>query len=182
MSFRGAFFRTVRLGFEKVSKLNKIVNSGPEGENQCTPQKKCSDGMRVQTEKRIMDQQRYGSSYLESSLIFSKIGCRNIFSLFSDNVAKSGHGNFTADNNADHPGRRPAQGGQHNEGGRYQELVCHRIHYFSQIRYQAESSGKITVKVIRDSRGAKYDRCSPCRNPGGKQHQDHYDRNGCNPK
>ena len=73
----------------------------------------------------------------------------------SDNIAKSGHGNFTANNNTDHPGRCPAQGSQHYESGRYQELVCHRIHNFTQIRYQAESSGKVTVKVVGDSRSAE---------------------------
>ena len=154
---------------------DEIVCSGPERKHQRTPQKKGSNGMEIDPQVWIMHQKGDDGGNLKTSFVFSKIGSRQVFFLFGNNISQTGHGQIPADNDADHPGRYPSEEHKHNKCRRDKELVGNRVHDLAEIGYKAPLSGKKPVKIVCDSRRAEYDGRDEGAEPVRKIHQ-HHDR------
>jgi hypothetical protein len=156
--------KVLKLGLKEFPEPKKIVQPGPDGKSQSSPQEKHTYGMQVDAEIWIMKQQWNGCGYLKAGFVFPQVGGRHVVLITGNEVSQPRYRDLTPHDDAYHPRRHPAVGRQHDKRACHEELIRHRIHDFSKIGFKPHTTGVKPVEIVRNGRSAEHQR----RNEGKK--------------
>jgi hypothetical protein len=125
-----------------------IISTGKYGQEYSYVKNPGAELVHINTEIRVVQQQRSESETLDESLELAElISSQNQPHIHGDG-SQSGNSQFAADNNYCNPAAYITHVAEHDKGGTDKQFICQRIEKFTQISNLIATPGDIAVKKV----------------------------------